>query len=291
MGVAIYSILSHNQSEKIHFYVINNRISEANIEKVERLIRCYRNAEVSFIPFDIFEQQLHLNLSWPISLSSYARLFVGEMLPVDVDRVLYLDCDMLVNGNLSDLWNAEMGENLLGAVQDQVSENAKVAIGLSPADRYFNAGLLLIDLCKWRKSNMGKECLQFIASHNGKVLHHDQGVLNGLLSRQWYRLPLKYNVMTIHYMMSQKRIIKFFHDEALFYSDDEITNARQNPVILHFTPSFTTHPWEENCKHPWANYYRETLTRTPWSGFPLEKEKNPWYLKLINWYYRNSQII
>ena len=290
LGGAIYSILCHNEMEKIHFFVINNRISEANIEKIEQLIKGYENAEISFVPFDKFERQLHLNLAWPISLSSYARLFVGEMLPADVDRVLYLDCDMLVNANLSNLWNTEMGEYVLGAVQDQVSESVKLAIGLSLSDQYFNAGMLLIDLGKWREAKMGEECLQFIASHNGKVLHHDQGVLNGVLSHLWYRLPLKYNVMTIHYMMSQSGIKKFYGDEASFYDKDEMTLAKREPVILHYTPSFTTHPWEQHCKHPLQFYYNEALKMTPWKDYPLEKEKNPWYVKIINFYYRNSPL-
>lgn len=291
LGVAIYSLLSHNTSiPLIRIYVIENNISLDNITKLNQLISSFGNAEVILIPFKKWADSLHLNLLWPISLSSYARLFVGEMLPSDIERVLYLDCDMLVRGDISDLWNSDLGDNPVGAVQDQVSETAKTRIALDLSDQYFNAGLLLINLKKWRNEGLGDKCVQFIEAHEGQVMHHDQGVLNGVLKKQWFRLPLKYNVMTIHYMMSQNRIKKFFREKSSFYSMDEIVEAKRNPIILHFTPSFTSHPWEIDCKHPLCNLYIVTQNETPWAGFPLEKSKTPWYVKWINCYYLNFPI-
>ena len=291
LGVAIYSLLSHNTSiPQIRIYVIDNNISPDNIKKLNQVISSFRNAEMILIPFKKWADSLHLNMMWPISLSSYARLFVDDMLPLDVDRVLYMDCDMLVRGEISELWHIDLGDNIIGAVQDQVSETAKTRIGLNFSDQYFNAGLLLIDLKKWRQARIGDKCVRFIEAHDGQVMHHDQGVLNGVLKNQWVRLPLKYNVMTIHFMMSQKRIIRFFHEKSSFYSIDEIDEAKHRPVILHFTPSFTSHPWERDCKHPMRNLYIDAQKHTPWSGFPLEKSNSPWYVKLINYYYRNFPI-
>ena len=291
LGVAIYSLLSHNTSSpQIRIYVIDNNISPDNITKLNQVISSFRNAEMNLIPFRKWADSLHLNMMWPISLSSYARLFVDDMLPLDVDRVLYMDCDMLVRGEISELWHIDLGDNIIGAVQDQVSETAKTRIGLIFSDQYFNAGLLLIDLKKWRDAGIGDKCVRFIEAHDGQVMHHDQGVLNGLLTHQWYRLPLKYNVMTIHYMMAQSGIKKFHGDVASFYDEEEIVLAKRDPVILHYTPSFTTHPWEQHCKHPLRFYYDEALKMTPWKGCPIEKDKNPWYVKIINFYYRNSPL-
>lgn len=291
LGVAIHSLLSHNTKiHKVCIYVIDNNISSENITKLNQLVASFENAEMILIPFMKWADSLHLNLLWPISLSSYARLFVGEMMPIDVERVLYLDCDMLVRADISDLWNTDLGDNPVGAVQDQVSETAKKRIALDLSDQYFNAGLLLIDLKKWRNEGLGDKCIQFIEAHDGQVMHHDQGVLNGVLKNQWFRLPLKYNVMTIHYMMSQNRIKRYFREKSSFYSMDEISEATHNPIILHFTPSFTSHPWEIDCKHPMRNLYIETQHETPWAGFSLEKTKSPWYVKLLNCYYLNFPI-
>ena len=287
LGVAIYSILQHNKTvETIHFYVINNRIHHSNTDKLELIVKEYENADISFIPFDSFENQLHLNLSWPISLSSYARLFIGEVLPEKIDRVLYLDCDVVVNGSIEELWDIDLKGNCLGAIQDTIPSKTKSEVGLLHQQSYFNAGVLLIDLEQWRSKEIGRKCLDFIASHKGRVKHHDQGVLNGVLKEQWERLPLKFNVMTIHYVLSQSRIHRFYNDKAPFYNADEVYDAIKSPVILHYTPSLTSRPWEKNCKHPLQNVYKDYLDCTPWKDYPLIKDNSPWYVHLINLRYR-----
>lgn len=292
MGVAIISILRHNREvERIRFYVINNQITPSNIAKLKLVVNDYDNAEISFIPFENIEKQLHLNLSWPISLSSYARLFVGEVLPVEVERVLYLDCDVVVNGPLFDLWNTNLYGKCIGAIQDTIPSSTKASIGLSSKQPYFNAGVLLIDLKQWREDIIGKKCLDLIDSYRGCVTHHDQGVLNGVLNNQWKRLPLKYNVMTVHYLMSQSNICRYYKDEAPFYDVLEINEAINKPIIIHFTPSFTNRPWEEKCCHPLRDCYSRVLATSPWSDSPLVKDKTPWYVRLINWRYRFFPVL
>ena len=292
LGVALLSLLIHNKrSPKILIYVVDNNICSDNILKLEQITSSFENAKMILIPFKKWSDRLHLNMAWPISLSSYARLFVAEMLPLSVDRLLYLDCDMLVNDDISDLWNTDLGHNIIGAIQDRVPAKVKISIGLDSNDCYFNAGMLLIDLKKWRNVDMSKKCLSFIESHHGEVVHHDQGVLNGVLKGHWLRLPLKFNVMTIHYMMSQPKIQKYFKDESSFYGNEEISFSKANPTILHFTPSFTSHPWERNCKHPLRSLYQNTLNETPWKGIPLENDRNPWYVQLLNLRYQYLPII
>ena len=220
LGVAIYSLLTNNTNvAKLRIFVVGNYISAENINKLQQMTATFNNVELIFVPFNKWSDNLRLNMSWPISLSSYARLFVGEILPSDVDRVLYMDCDMLVLGDISELWNTNLNDNIIGAVQDQVSRKSKIAIGLDLSDDYFNAGLLLIDLKKWRDENMGEKCIQFIDEHQGRVIHHDQGVLNGLLKHRWLRLPLKFNVMTIHYILSYKKIKSFFKEKSSKFSE------------------------------------------------------------------------
>jgi len=289
MGVAMISIMQHNRDvEKIRFFVVNNRITPSTIEKLESLVRGFKNAEIIFIPFESYEKKLHLNLAWPISLSSYARLFVGEMLPTEIDKVLYLDCDVVVCGSISALWETNLNGKCLGAIQDMVPSNTKASVGLLPEDPYFNAGVLLVDLLQWRQQGIGWSCMEFIAVRDGRVTHHDQGVLNGVLKDNWKKLPLQYNVMTIHYMMNADKKRAFYRDKSVFYKEEEVEDAKINPIILHFTPSFTTHPWEHNCKHPLRKIYTDTLGYTPWRNLPLEKDNNPWYVKILNSFYRLS---
>ena len=292
LGVSLYSLLSNNQTEqKINCFVIENEIKSANLNNLRQIVNSFANADLFIIPFSKFKDKLKLDMPWPVSLSCYARLFVSELLPSEIDRVLYLDCDTVITSSLSELWNINLGENVVGAVQDQVAKNVKSAVGLETIDRYFNSGVLLINLKKWREMKIGDRCLQFIDEHAGKVIHHDQGVLNGILKTCWFRLPIKYNVMTIHYMISLSKIMKYYKDESSFYGKEEIALSKKCPAILHFTPSFTNHPWEYNCRHPLRSLYRNILNKTPWKDFPLEKNPNPWYVHLINLRYLYLPIL
>lgn len=288
MGVSIYSLLRHNaEFENIRLYVIDNDISPENRDKLREMVSRFSNAEIMFLPFLEWKEKLRLNMSWDISISSYARLFVGEMLPETVDRVLYADCDMIVCEPLRELWNTPLDGKVLAAVQDGISADTKAAVGLRAGMRYFNAGLLLIDLAEWRARKMGKRCMSFIEGHGGNVVHHDQGVLNGVLMGDYVNLPIKDNLMTIHYMLSREKLLNYFHEEAGFYPQEEIEAAKKAPVILHYTPSFTSRPWCRDCRHPLKALYWENLAQTPWRGAAPEKSKDKWYVKLINWRYRN----
>ena len=191
MGVSIYSLLRHNaEFENIRLYVIDNDISPENRDKLREMVSRFSNAEIMFLPFLEWKEKLRLNMSWDISISSYARLFVGEMLPETVDRVLYADCDMIVCEPLRELWNTPLDGKVLAAVQDGISADTKAAVGLQAGMRYFNAGLLLIDLAEWRARKMGERCMSFIEGHGGNVVHHDQGVLNGVLMGDYVNLPI-----------------------------------------------------------------------------------------------------
>ena len=287
LGVAIYSLLTNNANvADLRIFVVDNNISAANINKLQQITAAFDNVKLIFIPFKKWSDSLQLNMSWPISLSSYARLFVGEMLPIDVDRILYLDCDIVIKGSLSSLWDIDLQGRCLGAIQDTIPSRTKASVGLLPQQPYFNAGVLLIDLRRWRIAGIGQKCLEFIDAHKGCVRHHDQGVLNGIFNGAWIRLPLRFNVMTVHYMISQTKIKKFYKDDAVFYDLAEIKSAISNPVILHFTPSFTSRPWEKNCSHPLRHCYNYYLRLTPWKETPLVSSQYPWYVGLINLRYR-----
>ena len=287
LGVAIYSLLCNNHDEsQVVVYVVDNDIQPENIFRLKEVVSVFTNASIEFIPFAKWKDSLHLNLGWPISLSSYARLFVASMLPMYVDKVIYLDCDMIITASLHELWNYNLGDNIIAAVQDAVSDRIKNAVGLRSEDLYFNAGMLLIDLKSWRAKQYEKKCIDFISNHNGQVTHHDQGVLNGVFRNVWTRLPIKYNVMTIHYFFNLRQINKYFENHSDFYSKDEIEEAKKTPAILHFTPSFTTRPWVKSCKHPKKQYYWQMLSNTPWLESVPEKDLSSIAVRFINWRYR-----
>ena len=193
---------------------------------------------------------------------------------------------MIVCGSLRELWNTDLQGKVLGAVQDSVNDSTKAAVELLPQDPYYNSGLLLVNLTAWREQETGGKCLAFITRYEGRVDHHDQGVLNGVLKCNWFRLPLDNNLMSIHYMFYMVQLQRYYVDHASFYTEEEINTAKKNPVILHFTPSFTSRPWVKGCAHPAAQKYWAAVRETPWKDAKPEADHAKWYVRLINWRYR-----
>ena len=287
LGAAIYSLICCNSGfEHIMVYIIDNEIREENRKKLSAIVNIASNAEIIWIPFEKYREKLKLNLMWNISISSYARLFIAEMVPESVKRIIYLDCDMIVCQSLKELWDTDLNGKTIGVVQDTVGCRAKEQLSLSMNERYFNAGLLLIDLDAWRKHGIGAKCLHFLEAYNGQVYHHDQGVLNGVLCNEKCILTMKYNTITIHYFFNLRQIRKYYNETAEFYSLEEIENAKSEPVIIHFTPSFTSRPWTKGCRHPLKQRYWDAVDYTPWRGMKPLKNKEKWYIRLIDWRYR-----
>lgn len=286
MSTSIISLLENNKEFKyINIYVIDNKISDENKDKLEMIVRLYQR-NIIFINFEKYKSYLNLNMQWNISISAYARLFVASMLPNNLDKILYFDCDTLIVNSLEELWNQDINDFYVAGVYDTVSGNTKQAIGLKNTDLYINSGMLLINLKKWREDNLEKRLLDFIDNHNGNVIHHDQGVINGVIKNKKI-LPLKYNLMTSYLMMSRDNMIKFYKVEDSFYSQEQIDEAIKNPVYIHYTPGFTTRPWVKGCKHPYVDLYWKYLKLTPWKDFKPIKNNEKFHIKIVNWIYLN----
>lgn len=286
-GVSILSLLDNNRHfRSIHIYIIDNEISKSNKTKLRSIIKSYKR-EITFIDFNIYKSILNLNMEWNISISSYARLFISSMLPNNIDKVLYFDCDTIIVNKLDELWNLNIDNYYIAAVQDTISNEIKKSIGVSKEYRYINAGMLLINLKRWREDKIKEKFIRFIDKYNGNVIHHDQGVLNGVLHYGVKIVSPKFNLMTIYYMLNRSEIIEYYNIEGEFYSEKEINEAINNVIYIHFTPAFTTRPWIKNCKHPRKKEYFKYIELSPWKGYKGIKDNSKLTIKFINYLYTN----
>lgn len=286
-GVSIISLLDNNKHfDDIQIYIIDNEISKTNKDKLIDIINKYER-KIYFVDFNEYKNRLKLNMQWNISISSYARLFVSSMLPHNLDKVLYFDCDTVIVNRLDELWNTNMNKYYVAGVADTVSNSTKSAVGIVSDGKYINAGMLLINLKRWREDNIEDKFIEFININNGRVTHHDQGVINGVLHNKLKIIPPKFNLMTVYYTMKREDIISYYKIDSEFYSEDIIQESLKNPVYIHFTPGFTTRPWIKGCKHPKKQIYLDYLEKTPWKNAKLEKDKSKFRVKVINLMYRN----
>lgn len=288
--VSMVSLFENNYDVKeMSVYVVSNDISEESKKKLSIAAKRYER-ELTFIEFEPYKKKLILDMEWNISISSYARLFLAEMLPEWCNRVIYIDCDTIVCNSLNSLYSLDMQGASVAGVNDLILGICKEKVGLKSSQKYINAGILLIDLEKWRKEKITETFLDFVNTYKGKVTHHDQGTINGTLSDTCMLLEPKYNVMTPFYTQKYNRMLKFYHINN-YYSEEEVKSAKENPTIIHFTPGNVGRVWEYGCTHPKRDRYRQYLEMTPWRGNLLKAPKRSFKHKVLSWCEKKMPIV
>lgn len=278
LGVSLVSLYENSKDvDDIIVYVLDSGISDENIEKLKSLPQKYGRSDLSFIKATNISKELSMSVNLDRgSLSQYARLFVSSVLPAELDRVLYLDCDIIINKSISELWNLDIKGKTIAALKDAFSKQYRKNIDLDPDDIMFNSGVMLIDLDKWRRENIESKLLEFIRKKNGKIQQGDQGALNAILSKETFCLEPRFNSVTIFYDFSYEEMM-VYRKPVDFYPREEIELAVREPSIIHYTTSFLSkRPWYEGCEHRYVAEWFKYKDISPWSDKPLwtEKKKN-----------------
>lgn len=255
MIVAIDSLFKENADSQVNVHVLSNGISTEGADKVKHLVKCL-NHTITFYDISNLKSRLANLKVGAMSLSSYARLFVTELLPENISKLIYLDSDGLICGSLTELWETDMKDNLIAGVEDMVDDNYKTIIGVPVENPYVNAGMLMLNLSLLRQENWQEKIRDFISSK--KVIpHHDQGVINSLFYRRALILHPKFNCLTPIFFLNNTQICNLYRLRK-YYKDDLLNEAVKNPIFVHFTPFFVARPWTKNSKHPLARKYADS---------------------------------
>lgn len=269
-GVAATSMLSlmenNRNADSITFYVIDDGISTEKKDMLTRMVMGY-GREVQFIhapdPSELFDFPFESRYQMG---HSYVRMAIGTLLPAHVDKVLALDSDTLITGDISELWEMNMGDHILGGVVDCMNLKAyRKQFGLTGDEFYCNAGVFMVNLKKWREQKIEDEIKQVIAKKNGNVFFFEQTLMNYSCRGRILKLHPKYNTYTLFYAFQFKNLLTW-RKPTIFYSQKEADEARQAPAIIHFTRNFymQSRPWVKGCDHPLTQEYLRYKQLTPW---------------------------
>lgn len=297
LGVSLVSLYENSKDmSEICVYILDSGISLENKKKLDSIPKKYGRKSLEYIVAKNISKELNIDVEIDRgSLSQYARLFVSSLLPQELERVLYLDCDIIINKSIKNLWTIDMHGKTIAALMDAFSKYYRSNIELQPNDIMFNSGVMLIDLNRWKEQKVEKHLMEFIIKHNGKIQQGDQGVLNSILSKDTYCFEPRFNSVTIFYDFTYEEMMTY-RKPPKFYSKDEIKLAVDEPVIIHFTTSFLSRrPWIEGCEHQYLDKWLKYKNLSPWKDEPLWKYISPKgikgiYIKLINNLPRNIMI-
>ncbi|MEK5029562.1 glycosyltransferase family 8 protein [Paenibacillus sp. FSL M7-1046] len=242
-GVVLASVF-HNTASRVNVHILHDQtLTEENKSKLMRLTSRYKHT-ITFYPITLPENMLQVmeNVG-SINVWTQAcmyRLLLPALIPVE--KIIYLDCDVLVNMDLEELWRIDLGQYYLGAVWDQgIMEVAHVinSKGLVP-ERYFNSGVVLFALNTIRcHQEWYEETLHFLRSFPDSTMP-DQDALNAVFGGNYLQLDRRFN---------------FFNQS--------IPNHDFHNKIVHFTG--TEKFWDQNS--PGAGLHHKYLSLTPWRKF------------------------
>jgi len=280
LAVTIRSALENLAPDRtLRIYVLDAGIKD---ETKSRLVQSWPSGryQVEWLKVDA-DALAGVPVSGHVNLVTYYRVLIPRVLPAELDRVIYLDADLVVCADLGRLWDCPLNGHLCLAAQDcaapyidasQVLANYESCasalgsarpvanfqeLGLKPDAAYFNAGILLVDLHGWRREDLSAQMLDCLQRHRQHVRWWDQYALNVVLSGRWGQLDPRWN------QGSHVFIYPSWEQSPLDRQTFE--QMRGDPYIVHYTTRFK--PWRPLCPHPLAGLYFEYLDRTAWAGW------------------------
>lgn len=268
MCTTMLSILEHCNKNTITFHILTIELNEEN-KKYITTLSSTQNCEVKF-----YDVNIKLLKGFPIGkgtvnpnypYTGYLRLLISEIIPNSIDKVLYLDCDIIVKDDITELWNMDISKYCVAAVDDY-GEN-----GINGVERligikgytYFNAGVLLINLKMMREYDIYQQSRLWISANYHKVKFHDQDVLNALLYNKRIKIDSRWNHMTN-------------------FGDG---------IIIHFAG---VKPWLNDCINPQKKYFLKYLRQTPWKDVKFQceiKKQNTFKIFCIRFLNKLKEIV
>ena len=266
-AVTLVSLFENNRREEFSVHVIARGLSGGEKDILTQLAAKYGSRVLFYEPdLRLLEGFTIRKFSKRISMATYYRCILSELLPADINRLLYLDCDIVIVEDISEYWNTPLDDKTgVAAVEDMgCNEPARYEILKYPMeDSYFNAGVLLINLDYWRKNDVAHACVDYFHKYPERILFNDQDLLNSILHKNKILVDLKWNVQDAFYRRPKQM------DESW---KEKFSEVLKHPVILHYT---NRKPWEYDSQHPLREVYFQYLDMTPWKGERILN--NPFY--------------
>lgn len=197
------SSMKQNASKDYDYkvYILHSNLNEADGKKLQEL--CSDNFEIYFV--DVSERvkdiEKYLHLRDYYTAAIYYRLFIVGMFP-NYDKALYLDCDTVILGDVAELYQTDLGDNFIGAIPDQAVASVpefrnytKDALGID-GDKYFNSGVILMNLKKFREEKFYERFYNVLSSYDFTVAP-DQDCLNLICKGKVKYFPTEWNAMPV----------------------------------------------------------------------------------------------
>jgi lipopolysaccharide biosynthesis glycosyltransferase len=248
VAVALASLLEHNDPAKLCVHVVSPPLPQQDLDRLNEVAQRY-NTTLNFVAFDasvLSSLREHLH----ISRATYYRILLPLL--INVDKIIYFDCDMVMEADITELWNTDV-EGCGCAGVDEENPGQTNRLGLQD-DFYINAGVLVMNMAYWREHGIVQKCMTWLAENPVLAILLDQDAINVGLKGQKRRIPLKWNLNPVPL--------------------ETIDVLKEYPArVIHFGGNVK--PWHRYYDYDLQAIYKKYLDKTPWaSEFKLKEPTN-----------------
>ncbi len=246
--VLLASLFINNKQNDVVIHTIVSGITDKDKNDITAYVQS-NNCKILFYDIDLdYVSKLIVpdKDENPLTGAMYYRLFFPFLVPSEVQRLLYIDVDTLVVGDLASLAALDLKGKTVGAVTDR-DMPVRADIGIYSVDHYFNSGVLLIDIAQWKAQRISEKALKIISEEPDLINGYpDQDALNMALRNDWYQLEPSYNVMRLYVpeAVPKRRFEEFLKDQK----------------IIHYNGK---KPWFSDCEHRLRHVYQQYARLSP----------------------------
>lgn len=269
------SLAASNKDEQFFIHAITD-VTDETKNTIQAIVMA-EGYGIQFYAIDKHDIENYiLKDNW--TLAVYYRLFFPIFLKDKVERIIYLDTDILVTNRLRPLFQVDMEHYPVAAVYDNYVKK-QTLIDINTEGAYFNSGMMLINLPIWNSQKISEQCFDYLSQYPERILYVDQCALNAVLKNNWLKLPYSFNCLTSYIPIDLNRSKK--------------SDLLKSIVILHFT---LERPWYYLNKHPFRKLYYHYLKQYGiskykfLSDFKISHMPQRLKLNLIEWYLGNHLL-
>jgi len=254
--VSMASVAGNNPSIRFHFHLFSNDTPQLNQQKIVELAEQHAVKITLYTLDNDYFAQLPTNRLW--SSAIYYRFIMAEVMAQTASTMLYLDADVVCQGDIRPLLDFDFNNKVVAAVPERDAtwwvHQAEVLGCSALAQGYFNSGVMLINLVTWRSEAVYEYILRLVANPElqAKLTFYDQDLLNLALVDKKIFLDRVYNTQySLNYELN----------------DAKRKNAMASCVFMHFIGP--TKPWHLWAQYPNAQAFQVAKEQSPWKEEPL----------------------
>ena len=263
-AISIQSLMNNlDSSKKVAFLILDGGLKDEKKFLIEQIVALYPNANLSFINVNDEEFLQFYTDAWKTSATYRFKI---DSLLKKYDKVLYLDCDIIVNKSIESLYNIDLGDNIIGMIPDiwYKKQNKRFPNKKQP---YFNTGVCIFNLDLFRKEKISDKLISYYLENQDSIIYPDQDPINAVLDNRILELDYRYNWC-------------WHWDKNEYFEERGVTNIN-DAVIIHY---IFNKPWWSSNIHIASKKYFDTIKSIPKNirkNYSSFKEKKIIYQKSL----------